>query len=70
MSAALAVLVAALPNAFLFVFAKVVTQSFMQSVIEKVLIYGLRKAAALTTNTLDDELVEEVATRLQSGGTQ
>jgi hypothetical protein len=40
----------------------------MQSVIEKVLIYGLRKAASMTTNTLDDELVEEVAQRLQNGG--
>jgi len=63
--AALSHLAAFLPMAIIGIIAKLTTQSFVQSVLEKVLIYGLRKAAAMTSNTVDDELVEEVAQRLQ-----
>lgn len=63
----LSALAAALPNVFMAILSKLVTQSFLQSVIEKTLIYGLKKAAAMSTNTVDDEIVEEVVTRLRSG---
>jgi hypothetical protein len=65
---ALTHLAAFLPMAIIGILSKLATQSFVQSVLEKVLIYGLRKAAAMTSNTVDDELVEEVAQRLQNGG--
>lgn len=68
MTALMSVLLAALPNIFVAIFAKIFTQAFMQEIIEKVLIYSLRKAAKMTTNTVDDDLVEEIAKRLQSGG--
>lgn len=68
MSAMMAMLMAMLPNVFMAIVAKLVTQSFMQAVLEKVLIAGLQKAAALTTNTVDDDLVKLVADRLTDNG--
>ena len=65
MTTLIAALVAAIPNVLLAIFSKLVTQSFLQSVIERVLAAGLRKAAAMTTNPLDNELAEEVIQQLQ-----
>lgn len=65
MAMLMATLAAALPNVFLAIFSKLVTQAFLQSVLEKTLIYGLKKAAAMTTNTVDDEIVAEIETRLR-----
>ncbi|HEY6093819.1 MAG TPA: hypothetical protein VIU93_02590 [Gallionellaceae bacterium] len=65
MSTLLAAILAALPNVFVAIFAKLLTQSFLQSVVERVIIYTLQKAAPLTTNTLDDEIVAEVVKRLR-----
>lgn len=67
MGALLATLAAALPNVFLAVLGKVVTQSFLQSVLEKVLVRGLEKAATMTTNTIDDEIVADIKKRLAPG---
>lgn len=61
----MAVILAALPNIFLSILGKIVTQDFMQSVIEKVLVVALDKAAAMTTNTVDDEIVGEIKQRLK-----
>lgn len=66
MTYVLTTLAAMLPNVLLAIFAKLVTQSFLQSVIEKTIVYGLQHAAKLTTNTVDDELVSEVEARLKS----
>lgn len=68
MTAIVAALMAAIPQAMIAIGLKLFTQSFMQGVIEEVLIYGLRKAAAMTTNAVDDDLVEKVAARLKDGG--
>lgn len=57
---------AMLPNVFLAIFAKLVTQSFLQSVLEKTIIYGLKHAVALSTNTVDDEIVAEIEARLKA----
>lgn len=65
MTAFLATILAALPNVFLAVLGKIVTQSFLQSVLEKVLIAGLRKATTMTTNTVDDEIVADIEKRLK-----
>ena len=56
---------AALPNILVAVFSKILTSAIMQDVIERVIIYSLKKAAPLTTNTLDDELVALITERLQ-----
>ena len=52
MSIFISALLAALPNIFIAIFAKILTNDFMQEVIERVIIYALKKAAPLTTNTL------------------
>lgn len=67
MGAFAAVLVAAIPNVLMAIMGKLVTETFMQSVLEKVLIVGLKKAASLSTNTLDDELVTDIEKRLKGG---
>lgn len=65
MSMLIATVLAAVPNVFLAIVGKLVTESFMQSVLEKVLIAGLEKASAMTTNTVDDEVVRDIAERLR-----
>ena len=64
----LSALVAAIPNAFMAVLSRLVTEKFMTRVVAKVTVAGLRWAAARTTNTVDDELVEDVAKRLEDIG--
>ena len=65
MSVFISALVALLPNVFIAVFSKVLTNDFLQAVLERVIIYALKKVAPLTSNTLDDELVALVASRLK-----
>ena len=60
MSTILSVILAAIPNALLAIAAKFVTEKFLQSVLEKMIIYGLKKLAPLSTNTLDDEIVADI----------
>lgn len=66
MNALLATLIAVIPNAILGVVAKLATEQFFQSVIERVLIAGLKKAAKMTTNTVDDEIVTDIVARLKT----
>lgn len=44
-------------------FTKLVTDSFAEKVLSKVVIAGLEWSAKRTTNTVDDELVQEVQKR-------
>lgn len=67
MSAFLATIAAVIPNVFIGIVSKLVTEKFLQSVLEKVIVYGLKKAADITTNTVDDELVEDVEQRFKEG---
>lgn len=62
----LSTLAAMLPNVFLAILAKLVTQSFLQSVLEKTIIYSLNHAVKLTTNSVDDEIAAEVEARLRA----
>lgn len=64
MSALLAALLAALPNALIAIGAKFVTESFLQKVLTKVIVSGLRRLSKMSINTVDDELVEDVVKRL------
>lgn len=64
MSAIIAMLVAAVPNVFLAVASKLVTEKFLQAVLEKVLVYGLEKVAKISTNSIDDEVVADIKRRL------
>lgn len=68
MSAFLSTLAAVFPNVMIGIFAKLFTEKFLTRVLEKVLVYGLEKAALLTTNTIDDELVRDVKSRLSEPG--
>ena len=68
MTAFLTMILAALPNVFLAILGKIVTEDFMQGVMEKVLLAALKKAAAMTTNTVDDEIVSMIENRLKDGG--
>lgn len=66
LTAFFASMIAMLPNVLLAVIGKIVTEQFMQAVLEKVLLRGLEKAATLTTNTIDDEVVQDIKKRLQT----
>lgn len=68
MSAIVAMLLAAIPNVALAIFSKLVTEKFLQSVLEKVLIAGLEKAAKMSTNTVDDDVVADIRQRLTEPG--
>jgi uncharacterized membrane-anchored protein YitT (DUF2179 family) len=61
----LAALLAAVPNAFMAVLSRFVTEKFMTMIVAKVTIAGLQWAKDKTTNTIDDEIVEDVTKRLQ-----
>lgn len=52
-------------TALLSVLGKLVTQSFFEAVLTKVIVHAGEKLAPMSTNTLDDELVAEIKKRLQ-----
>ena len=62
MSLLLSALLAALPNVFIGLLAPLVTTKFLTKILQRVAVYALSKAAKLTTNTIDDELVKEIET--------
>lgn len=65
-------MVAGLTSAALAVMGKLFTQKFFEAVISRVTIYSMGKLAEMTTNHMDDDLVQEAAKRLgleYSGGT-
>lgn len=64
MSALIAIILNLLPQIFVGILSKFVSEKFLQSILEKVLVFSLEKVAALTTNKLDDELVEDIKRRL------
>lgn len=68
MSALLIALLAAIPNVLLSIAAKFLSERFLQAVLEKTIIYSLKKLSPLTTNTLDDEIVADIETIIK--GTQ
>lgn len=65
MGALIAAVAAAIPNAMIAIGAKLLTEAFFQKILEKILLQGLGYAAAMTTNTVDDSLVEEIRKRLE-----
>lgn len=64
MQVLIAGLLAALPNVFIAVLSKLLTEKMLQSMLEKVIIYAAKKAATLTTNTFDDEMAAELERNL------
>lgn len=67
MSGLIAALIAAFPRALLAVLAPLVTEAFLASVLRRVIVAGLRRAARMTVTTVDDALVEDIARRLEPG---
>lgn len=61
----IAALLASIPNVLIAILSKLVTEKFLQSVLERVIVYALQKAAKLTINTIDDELVADMEKRLK-----
>lgn len=59
----LAALLAALPKAMISILSMLMGEEFLQSVLKKIIIFGLKKCVALTTNTIDDELVADIEKR-------
>lgn len=55
---------AGIVNAALALLSKVATQAFFEAVIGKVVVAGLRHLAKMSTNDIDDKLVEDVAKQL------
>ena len=51
-------------TAFLSILAKLATKEFFEVVLTKVIIFAAEKLAAMTTNSIDDELVKDIKERL------
>lgn len=51
-------------TAFLSVIGKLATVSFFEAVITDLIIWGGEKLAPMTSNTLDDQLLQEIKKRL------
>lgn len=55
-------------EAFWAVIGKLVTKTFLEGLITKLVVAGLDKLAASTSNTLDDDLVKDVKSALNVEG--
>ena len=66
MSSIFAMLIAGLPKALMAISAKIFTEMFFQKILEKIIIFALEKAVSLTTNKIDDEVVEDIKRKLQA----
>lgn len=66
MSAIIAMIVAALPRALLYIASKLFTDDLFQIVLSRVLIAALKYAASLSKNTVDDEIVALVEKKLST----
>ena len=55
-------------EAFWAVIGKLVTKTFLEGLITKLVVAGLDKLAASTSNTLDDGLVKDVKSALNVEG--
>lgn len=64
MQVIIAMLIAAVPRALLFIASKIFTEELFQIVLARVLVAALKYAASLSKNTVDDELVTEIEKRL------
>lgn len=60
MSALVAMILSVLPRVFLALAAALLKEEFLQDVLTKVIIAGLKHAVKLTNNTVDDEVVASV----------
>lgn len=61
----ISVIASGMLTALLAIMGKLVTQSFFEAVLTRVLIWSGEKLAPMTTNTLDDEILTEIKKRLQ-----
>lgn len=57
-------IVAGLQAAVLAVIAKLFTQAFFESVVSRIVVWGLVALSRLTTNTVDDSIAQDAAKRL------
>ncbi|WP_299203290.1 hypothetical protein [uncultured Amphritea sp.] len=58
-------LLAMLPKIFFGIIARMLTESALTKVLENTIVALMKKAAALTTNDVDDQFVEDVEKRFK-----
>lgn len=61
----ISVIASGMLTALLAIMGKLVTQSFFEAVLTRVIIYAGEKLAPMSTNTLDDEILSEIKKRLE-----
>lgn len=54
------VLLAAIPQALIWILSKILTEAFVRDVIEDVLVFAIKKLVANTESNLDDQLAERI----------
>ena len=66
MNAIIGMLVAVVPQAIMAIAAKLLTQSMVQAALERIVLAGLKHAAKLTVNQVDDQVVADIEQRLKA----
>jgi len=64
MQAIIAIIMAALPKAIMAIAAKLFSDAFVQKILEKIVISGLKYLVTLSTNKIDDGIVADIEKRL------
>lgn len=64
MNAIIALIVAAIPQAIISIASKLFTADLLQAILTKIILLTLKKLAALSTNTIDDEVVKDIEQHL------
>lgn len=61
----ISIIASGLLTATLSIMGKLVTQSFFEAVLTRVIIWSGERLAPMSTNSLDDDIVAEIKKRLQ-----
>lgn len=64
MQAIIALIISAIPQAIMAIAAKLLTADLLQVILTRIIIQGLHTLAKLSTNTIDDDIVDEIEKRL------
>lgn len=68
MNIIISMILASLPKIALIIAGKLLSEKFLQALIEDLIIYALRKGAKLSVTPYDDEMVEKMAVQIKGGG--
>jgi hypothetical protein len=59
-------LASTIPSLMIKILARIFTEAMIQNLLERLILMCLEKASKLTTNTIDDSVVEEIRAKLKS----